>query len=137
MLRQCERNHGIKFKRLHGINRCLFQETGINGFFYIYRFINAIGEHKLKDALFKRYNDPVALLKSYSLAELMDFFIFLVGEEQEDRLWEVWLHKPIEDSFKDFKRKRMKPIYKRKIKTISENEENALIERAKKFVDPR
>jgi hypothetical protein len=71
------------------------------------------------------------------MCSLADFVLYLVDEQQEDYLWDIWLHKPIKDSFEQFKRKHMRKMYKEKVKTISKEEEESLVKRATQFIKPR
>lgn len=93
-------------------------------------------EFKLKDILFKRYGDPLALLRTYTLANLADFILYLFEKEAEDSLWEVWLHKNQKDSFEDFKRNHLKKTNRQKTKLLSKEEEQAAINSAIRFIKP-
>ena len=55
--------------------------------------------------LYKRYGNPAALLSSYTIPGLLGFFQYILKEENEDNLWQLWLHKRTEhaDNFEKFK----------------------------------
>lgn len=85
------------------------------------------------DLLFKRYASPFLLLDNYiSSCRLYDFVTHLNNEQNEEMMWETWLHKVNDKSFIDFKRSLMesavlsvKPTQKQLETTIS-NSKNML-----------
>jgi len=93
-------------------------------------------EFKLKDILFKRYGDPLALLRTYNLASLADFILYLFDMDIEDSIWETWLHKEWKKSFPEFKKAHYKGMYKEKTKLLSKEEEQAVINNAMRFIKP-
>lgn len=86
--------------------------------------------------LFKRYADPLSLLRTYSLEGLADFILRLYDEENENQLWDVWLHRNVEGDFKTFKRKHHKKIRKKEQKPLSLEEEKEIIEKNMQFIKP-
>jgi hypothetical protein len=93
-------------------------------------------EFKLKDILFKRYGDPLSLLRTHSLASLADYILYLFDKDVEDSLWETWLQKEYKKSFPDFKKEHYKDMYRPKNKLLSKEEEQAAINNAMKFIKP-
>lgn len=61
----------------------------------------------------------------------MDFFVFLIEEEQSDKLWEIWVNKEIDMSFEDFKKKSIK---KPRPKIVSEKEEEEIMKNAENIL---
>ncbi|WP_035067727.1 hypothetical protein [Carnobacterium jeotgali] len=47
-------------------------------------------------------------MSTYTLEGLADFILQLFDKESEDDLWEAWLHKDHENTFKDYKKKYFK-----------------------------
>lgn len=86
--------------------------------------------------LYKRYADPLSLMSTYTLEGLADFVLRLFDQANEDQLWEIWLHKPIEDDFKKFKRKHYKKIHKKNQNPLSLEEEKKIIEKNMQFIKP-
>lgn len=85
----------------------------------------------MKDLLFRRYADPLKLLSTYTLKELGAFLVSLFGEQNEQELWEFYLHKvDSEISFKEFKKENTKS----KLKALTKEEEEQQIEWSSKFV---
>lgn len=59
------------------------------------------------DLLFKRYADPFLLLntvlKANRFAEFLDELIQIVNDETEEKaLWDIYLHKVFDKSYKEF-----------------------------------
>lgn len=82
--------------------------------------------------LYKRYANPLSLMGTLSLEGLAGFILRLSDEENEKQLWEIWLHKPIEDDFKTFKQKHYKKTNIQK--PLSVDEEKKIIETNMKFI---
>lgn len=87
--------------------------------------------------LFKRYANPLDLMRTFDLEGLADFILDLFDVENEEQLWETWLHKPIEKDFATFKKDHYKKQRKTKHKVISAKEEKANIEQSMRFIKPR
>lgn len=75
-------------------------------------------------------------MATYSLESLGDFILQLFDKENEEELWETWLHKEYKDSFKEFKKKYFKKMQRSNIKILSKEEEQKIIERATQFIRP-
>ena len=60
----------------------------------------------------------------------------LIDHENEDEIWQTWLHKDANMSYKDFKKKYMKSARKPKSATISKEEEQKALELAMRFIKP-
>lgn len=81
--------------------------------------------------LFKRYADPIALLATYEVGDLIGFFGHIFESQSEEKLWEVWVNKDIELSFEDFKKKSLK---KSNTITITKQEEEEAISKAEQIL---
>ncbi len=58
------------------------------------------------DLLFKRYASPFLLLDQYiSSRMLCEFIIDFMNIQNEEVMWEVWIHKIFEQSFDEYKEK--------------------------------
>lgn len=67
------------------------------------------------------------LLGDYTLGNsLLDFFIYLLKEETAEKQWEVWLHKPFNIGFDEFKKK----LSQQAKQKISSDDEKIAIEKA-------
>lgn len=56
------------------------------------------------DLLFKRYASPFLLLDQYiHSCRLAEFIDALVDVQNEELMWETWLHKVLDKSFDEFK----------------------------------
>lgn len=75
-------------------------------------------------------------MSTYSLDGLADFILQLFDKQNEDELWDTWLHKEQKDDFKTFKKKYFKSMYKKKAKPLSKEEEEKVIANAMKFIKP-
>jgi uncharacterized protein YdaU (DUF1376 family) len=73
-------------------------------------------------------------MRTYSLKRLADFILFIFEKEQEDILWDVWLHKDVNEDFKTFKKKKMRTIRKKKVKSVSKDDEQKAIALASRFI---
>ena len=83
--------------------------------------------------LFKRYGNPAELLSSYTIPGLLGFFRYILEQEREDNLWQLWLHKPTEhpENFEKFKQSTIKRQQrKQKSGRITEDQEQAAINKA-------
>ena len=72
---------------------------------------------------------------TYSLEGLADFILQLFDQESEDEIWQTWLHKDANMSYKDFKKKYLKSV-RRPNATISKEEEQKALDFAMKFIKP-
>lgn len=66
--------------------------------------------------------------------EYRSFIGYLIEETIEEKLWELWIHKDIEESFEDFKKKSMKKG-KPKSKTLSKEEEDKIMRKAENILN--
>lgn len=87
--------------------------------------------------LYKRYGNPIDLLATFSLEGLSDFIFYLFDQENEDTLFEVWLHKDQENDFATFKKSNSKKTFVKQPKQLNEKEEKAILEEAMKLITPR
>lgn len=60
----------------------------------------------------------------------------LIDQENEDEIWQTWLHKDANMSYKDFKKKYLKSVRKPKTATISKEAERQALELAMRFIKP-
>ena len=60
----------------------------------------------------------------------------LIDQENEDEIWQTWLHKYANMSYKDFKKKYLKSVRRPKSATISKEEEQKALELAMRFIKP-
>ena len=97
---------------------------------------NLTNSTELKDKLFKRYSNPTALLHTYSMKETLDFLAYLFEVEAEEKLWELWLAKDIEQDFNSFKQERLSKIKQSSVdgKTMSQSEEEDAIRLAEQIM---
>ncbi len=75
-------------------------------------------------------------MSTYTLEGLTDFILQLFDKENEDELYQTWLHKDHENSFKDFKKKYFKKMRTTKKEALSKEEEQKNIENAMKYIKP-
>lgn len=87
--------------------------------------------------LYKRYGNPIDLLATFSLEGLSDFIFYLFDQENEDTLFEVWLHKDQENDYATFKKNNSRKSFVKQPKKLNEKEEKAIIEDAMKLITPR
>ena len=78
------------------------------------------------------------LLKTYRLVDLLDFILFVFEKEQDERIYEQWLHTNMQQSFKDFKKaQNYRSIRKKKSeKPITKEEEKQMLDFALQFIKP-
>lgn len=63
-----------------------------------------LDDTKFMDLLFKRYASPFLLLDQYiHSCRLAEFIDALVDVQNEELMWETWLHKVLDKSFDEFK----------------------------------
>jgi len=43
--------------------------------------------------LWEKFADPKAVLRTYSLPGAVDFILYLFDKQQDDLIWETWLHR--------------------------------------------
>ena len=67
---------------------------------------------------------------------LADFVLQMFDKENEDEIWQTWLHKEMKLNYADFKKKYLKRMYKSKVKSLSKEEEQKIIENATRFIKP-
>lgn len=75
-------------------------------------------------------------MATYSLEDLTDFIMQLFDKENEDEIWQMWLHKEYKDSYKTFKKKYYQKMHKKKQKPLSADEEKEIIEKNMQFIKP-
>lgn len=69
-----------------------------------------------------------------SMEEFVDFYFYLLKEEQDETLWDLWLHAQTDKSFEEFKRESLK---RDEIKlTKNEGSEAERLEWAAGFIKP-
>lgn len=67
-----------------------------------------------------------------SMGEWLDFLIYFIEQENEELLWEVWLHKPIESSFDEWKKSMKHNANKRR---MTAEEEDTNLRRAEEILN--
>lgn len=87
--------------------------------------------------LFKRYSNPLELLKTFTFGSLADFILYMFDQENEDTLFEIWLHKESERDFPTFKKAQLKSVRKSKPNINTKEYEKNVIEAAARFIKPR
>lgn len=87
--------------------------------------------------IFKRYSNPLMLMQTYSMGELVDFILYLYKQEDEEQLWSIWLHKPIEKNFEEFKKSVIGEQRKKKRLKMTKEEEETIINNSMRFITPR
>jgi hypothetical protein len=60
----------------------------------------------------------------------------LTDQDNEEEIWQTWLHKDANMGYKDFKKKYLKSVRKPKTATISKEEEQKALELAMRFIKP-
>jgi len=68
---------------------------------------------------------------------LLDFILYILDQEQEDLLWDLWMHKDVNEDFKTFKQKRMVPIRRRRAKSNTPEQDLAIIMKNSRFITHR
>ena len=94
------------------------------------------GEHILRDRLFRRYGDPVKLLSTYTLSDAVDFVLFIFEQDQDDILWDIWLHKEIKLDYAAYKKAHSLKLRKSTIMKTSAVDEQETIAWATQFIKP-
>lgn len=87
--------------------------------------------------LYKRYGNPIDLLATFSLEGLSDFIFYLFDQENEDTLFEIWLHRDKENDFATFKKKNGAKTFVKQPKKLNDQEEKSILEEAMKLITPR
>lgn len=78
------------------------------------------------DRLFKRYADPFLFIDSLIISErFTEFVLELLEIENEEMMWEFYLHKVYDKSFDEFKES-MKPVPKEQLETTVQNSKSIL-----------
>ncbi|WP_147408669.1 MULTISPECIES: peptide methionine sulfoxide reductase [Vagococcus] len=87
--------------------------------------------------LWKRYANPLELLKTYSLEATADFLFYLMDKDKEELLWDMWVHTSMEKSFKEFKKMQNVQSLRKKQKTsiVTDEQEKELLKFASQFVN--
>lgn len=67
-----------------------------------------------------------------SMGEWLDFLIYFIEQQNEELLWEVWLHKPIESSFDEWKKSMKQNANKRR---MTAEEEDTNLRRAEEILN--
>ncbi|EAD0738589.1 peptide methionine sulfoxide reductase [Listeria monocytogenes] len=87
--------------------------------------------------LFKRYGNPLDLLRTYRIVDLTDFILYLQDTEQEERVYNQWLHTQMTQSFKEFKKQQnIQSVRKKKVQVTSKEAQQAALDYAFQFVKP-
>ena len=75
--------------------------------------------------LWKRYANPLELLKTYTLEATADYIFYLLDQEREELLWDMWMHTSMEKTFKDFKKEQKAESYRsrQKAKPVTQETE--------------
>ncbi len=84
--------------------------------------------------LFKRYSNPLVVLRRYNLQEMLEFFVCLFNEIKEEKLWEEWINGERQQSFDEFKNSRFK---KKQDKKMTESESEKAIDKAERILGRR
>lgn len=88
--------------------------------------------------LFKRYGDPISLLRTYRLCDLMEFIFYVQELEQEEKIYNQWLHTQMTQSLQEFKdQQKYRPLRKNKAKSTTKEEQQKALDFASQFVKPR
>lgn len=78
------------------------------------------------DRLFKRYADPFLFIDSLIISErFTEFVLELLEIENEEMMWEFYLHKVYDKSFDEFKES-IKPVPKEQLETTVQNSRSIL-----------
>ena len=86
------------------------------------------GRFKLRDIIYRRYCNPIVVFDSFSNFDDVALMILeVINATNEEQVWETWLHKDVEQSYKDFKKNVMKSSSSRKMtdEEAKKNIENA------------
>lgn len=78
------------------------------------------------------------LLKTYRLSNLLDFILYLLEIEREERVYQQWLHTNMQQSFADFKKaQNFKTIRKKELsKPVTKEDEKQMLDFAMQFIKP-
>ena len=89
------------------------------------------------DLLFKRYASPFSLLDIMLQSDRFDDFVVnLINEENEQKLWELYLHHGwLNKSFEDFKHDVLVPKSDHVSKKVTEKEIEATINHSKEILN--
>jgi len=79
------------------------------------------------------------LLSTLEPAKLMDFILYIFEQEEADELWQTWVNKDFEISFKEFKDKYFSALREPKEQTLKVNDEaiKTNVSRASQFIKQR
>lgn len=75
-------------------------------------------------------------MATYTPTDLVGFVLFLFKSRQEDELWQIWLAKDVDKSFKDFKNENLNKAFKPKLHVLTEKEEEEVFEFTDQFIKP-
>lgn len=76
---------------------------------------------------------PVSPISSIDFEELTDFILYLIKEQREEDLWQIWLHKDIDQDFETWKKEiQSKQSTTKKKMTKEQEKEN--IEKAERIL---
>lgn len=75
------------------------------------------------------------MLSTYRMADTLDFFAYLLEQERDEQLWEIWLHKPTkhENDFQKFKQASIEK-HKQKTNIMTKEQEEAAIAKAERIL---
>ena len=85
----------------------------------------------MRDKLFRRYANPLIVLETISPDALVDFILFIFDTQDEEELYNIWLHKDIDKTFDEI----TKSLKKRRANKNNNSDvltANEAIERIKK-----
>lgn len=105
----------------------------------MYRLVDQLGsdgEHIIKDKLYRRYGQPQELMKTYSLQGLARFLLYLIEQEQDDVLWELWLAKDVEDDYATFRQKKKQLLSRASTRANSAQLDREILERNSQYIKP-
>ncbi len=71
------------------------------------------------------------------MSGLSGFILQLYDTENEEQIWQTWLHKDVAMEYEEFKKKYFKQIHKPKVKSLTKEEEDSIIKNAMRFIKPR
>lgn len=104
-------------------------------------------QQKIKAVLWSRYHSPQELLRTFDLSGAINFISYTLEQDQEELLWNVWLHiKPTDGSKKDpkyltFEQYKKKVGFmstkQKKVKHLTVEQEKAQLDFAAKFIKTR
>lgn len=74
------------------------------------------------------------MLATIEPANLWDFFLYIFDQENEEKLWSIWLAKDVEQNFEEFKKERLKRLRTKTVSGLSDEEITDNIDSASQFI---